>query len=73
VFENLRRVLEQSGANFQSIVKLTVYMLDTSRLRDYARVKSEYIPGPQPASTAVGVASLALEGMLIEVEAIAVL
>jgi enamine deaminase RidA (YjgF/YER057c/UK114 family) len=41
-------------------------------LRDYARVKAEYIPGPQPASTAVGVASLALAGMMIEVEAIAV-
>jgi enamine deaminase RidA (YjgF/YER057c/UK114 family) len=65
-------VLEQAGAGFESIVKLTVYVLDTSRLRDYARVKAEYIPGPQPASTAVGVASLALAGMMIEVEAIAV-
>jgi enamine deaminase RidA (YjgF/YER057c/UK114 family) len=72
VFENLRAVLEQAGAGFESIVKLTVYVLDTSRLRDYARVKAEYIPGPQPASTAVGVASLALAGMMIEVEAIAV-
>ena len=73
VFENIRSVLEQSGAGFDSIVKLTVYMVDTSRLRDYARVKAEYIPGPQPASTAVGVASLAREGMMIEVEATAVL
>jgi reactive intermediate/imine deaminase len=73
VFENLRSVLEQSGAGFDAIVKVTVYVTDASRLRDYARVKAEYIPGPQPASTAIGVASLALEGMMIEVEAIAVL
>jgi enamine deaminase RidA (YjgF/YER057c/UK114 family) len=73
VFENLRAVLEQAAAGFESIVKLTVYLLDTTRLRDYARVKAEYIPGPQPASTAVGVASLALPGMMIEVEATAVL
>lgn len=73
VFENLKVVLEQSGAGFESIVKLTVYVLDTSRLLDYARVKAEYIQGPQPASTAIGVASLALPGMMIEVEAIAVL
>ena len=73
VFENLRSVLEQAGAGFDSIVKVTVYVTDTSRLRDYARVKAEYIPGPQPASTAIGVASLALEGMMIEVEATAVL
>ena len=73
VFENLRAVLEQAGAGFDSIVRLTVYVTDTSRLRDYARVKADYIPGPQPASTAIGVASLALEDMLIEVEATAVL
>jgi enamine deaminase RidA (YjgF/YER057c/UK114 family) len=66
VFENLRSVLEQAGTGFDSIVKVTVYVTDTSRLRDY-------IPGPQPASTAIGVASLALEGMMIEVEATAVL
>ena len=73
VFDNLRAVLEQSGAGFEAIVKLTVYLTDTARLRDFARVKGEYIPGPQPASTAVGVASLALPGMMIEVEAIATL
>ena len=73
VFDNLRAVLEQSGAGFEAIVKLTVYVTDMARLRDFARVKAEYIPGPQPASTAVGVASLALPGMMIEVEAIAAL
>jgi 2-iminobutanoate/2-iminopropanoate deaminase len=73
VFENIRAVLEQSGAGPETIVKLTVFVTDTSRLRDYARVKAEYIPDPQPASSAIGVASLALPGMMIEVEAIAVL
>ena len=73
VFENLRTVLERSGATFESIVKLVVCVTDTTKLREYARVKAEYIPGPQPASTAIGVASLALPGMLIEVDATAVL
>ena len=72
VFENLRAVLDHSGGSFESIVKLTVYLRDPSRLREYGRIKAEYIPGSQPASTAIGVAGLALPGMLIEVEAIAV-
>jgi 2-iminobutanoate/2-iminopropanoate deaminase len=72
VFENLGTVLEQSGATFDSIVKLVVYVTDASKVRDYARVKAEYIPGRQPAPTAIEVASLALPGM-IEVDAIAVL
>ncbi len=73
VFENLRTVLEQSGAAFDSIVKLTVYLTDTTKLFDYARVKGEYISGAQPASTAIGVAGLALPGMMIEVDATAVI
>jgi enamine deaminase RidA (YjgF/YER057c/UK114 family) len=73
VFENLATVLAESGASFASIVKLVVYVTDTTKLLDYARIKGEYIPGAQPASTAIGVASLALPGMLIEVDATAVL
>lgn len=73
VFENLRTVLEESGATLDSIVKLTVYLTDMSRLQDYARVKAEFITRKHPASTAIGVASLARPKMMIEVDAIAVL
>ena len=73
VFENLNTVLEAAGAGFDSITKITVYLTDMSRLRDFGRIKSNYISGPQPASTAVGVAALAIPGMMVEVEAIAVL
>ena len=72
-FENLGTVLEQSGASFDSIVKITVFLTDITRLRSFAGVKSEFISGPQPASTAVEVRALAVPGMQIEVEAIAVL
>lgn len=43
-----------------------------SRLGEFRRVKARHIVGPQPASSAVGVSALALPGMMIEVEAIAV-
>jgi enamine deaminase RidA (YjgF/YER057c/UK114 family) len=71
VFENLRTVLEQSGASLEDIVKITVYLTDMSTLRDFGRIKADFIPGDQPASTAIGVTSLALPGMTIEVEAFA--
>jgi len=51
----------------------TVYVTDISKLLDHARVKPEYIPGEQPALTAIGMASLALPAMMIEVDATAVL
>src|SRR5581483_8926521 len=72
-FENLATVLEQSGASFESVVKLGVYLTDIARLPDYGRVKREFIDGPQPASTAIQVPALAMPGLMIEVEAIAVL
>jgi reactive intermediate/imine deaminase len=72
VFENLRTVLEQAGAGLDAIVKLTVYLTDVGTLRDFGRIKAGFMAGPQPASTAVGVTALALPGMMIEVEAIAV-
>lgn len=71
--ENLRTVLEQAGASMADIVKLTVYMTDISRLRDYTQIKARFIEGPQPASTAVEVSALAQPGMEIEIEAFAVL
>jgi 2-iminobutanoate/2-iminopropanoate deaminase len=72
-FENLGTVLAQAGAGFEAVVKVTAYLTDMAKLRDYARVRNEFITGDPPASTAVEVSSLALPGMMIEVDAIAVL
>jgi 2-iminobutanoate/2-iminopropanoate deaminase len=69
--QNLRTVLEAAGASLQDILKLTVFVTDIANLRDYGRIKAEFIQGPQPASTAVEVSALALPEMMIEIEAIA--
>ena len=71
-FENLGTVLEDAGASLDGIVKLGVYLTDIGTLRDYGRVRGEFLTGPPPASTAVQVGALALPGMMIEVEAVAV-
>jgi enamine deaminase RidA (YjgF/YER057c/UK114 family) len=72
-FENMRTVLEQADASFASVVKMTVFLTDLSRLRDFAGVRNEFIDVARPpASTAVEVSALAVPGMMVEVEAIAV-
>jgi len=73
VFENLRTVLADAGASYESIVKITVYLTDIGKLSDFGRIKADFIPGEQPASTALEVPSLALPEMMVEVEAIAVM
>ncbi len=72
-FENLRTVLEAAGASLDNVVKLGVFLVDMSRMADYGMVKAEFFKGKQPASTAVGVTSLAAPGLMVEIEAIAVL
>jgi reactive intermediate/imine deaminase len=73
VFENLQTVLEQAGASFDNVVKVTVFLPDITNLQAYREVKSEFVTGRQPASTAVEVKGLAFPGLMVEVEAIAVL
>lgn len=73
VFDNLQTVLTRAGADFESIVKINVYLTDISRLAEFGQIKSSYIQGNQPASTAVGVTALALPGLMLEVEATAVI
>jgi enamine deaminase RidA (YjgF/YER057c/UK114 family) len=70
--ENVKTVLGEAGASLDSLVKLTVFLTDIARLRDYGRIRAELLPGPPPASTAVEVKALALPGMMVEVEGIAV-
>ena len=70
-FDNLRTVLGDAGASLEDVVKVGVYLTDMGNLRDFGRIKADYIPGPQPASTAIQVVSLALPGMMLEVEAFA--
>ena len=75
VFENLRKALAAAGATPQDIVKLTTYVVgfkpsDLAILRD---VRSRAFGDTAlPASTLVGVQALARDGLLVEIEAIAV-
>jgi enamine deaminase RidA (YjgF/YER057c/UK114 family) len=72
-FENLRTVLEQAGASLGDVVKLGVFLVGMEHLPEYGKVLSEFFEGQPPASTLVGVSALAQPGMMLEVEAYAVL
>jgi len=72
-FENLKAALQASGATFDNVVKLNSYFLDMTQLPAFRDVRDKYInTSTPPASTAVKVAGLFREGILLEVEAVAV-
>lgn len=73
VFENVGAVLREAGASFEDVVKVTVFLPDITNLPIYRTVKAEFVTGKQPASTSIEVKGLAFPGLMIEVEAVAVL
>jgi enamine deaminase RidA (YjgF/YER057c/UK114 family) len=73
-FENLGCALKSVGATFANLVKITVFATDAAVLREIAAVRARYLGTPDPvASTFVAVTALAIPGLLVEIEAVAVL
>ncbi len=72
-FENVKRIVESAGGTMDNIVKLTVYFLDLETLEQYTAILGEYFPDDPPSQTVVEVSRLALPGLLVEIEATAVL
>jgi reactive intermediate/imine deaminase len=73
VFENLGRVLAAAGGGPGNITALTIFLTDMSRRAEVSKVRREFVVEPYPASSLVGVQTLAHPDLLVEVEAIAVL
>ena len=76
-FRNLRTALEAAGATLADVAKLNIYMVDYSwdALEALMAAAQEVFGEEYPltANTLVGVASLWLPELLVEVDAVAVL
>ena len=73
---NLKEVLGKAGASMDDVVKMNTYIVDygPESLETFRGVRKELLgDSDMPASTLVGVASLALPEWLIEIEAVAVM
>jgi 2-aminomuconate deaminase len=59
VFDNVRRVLEASGAKWEDLVDVTVYLVNMERdFHTYNRVWATYFQENAPCRTTVGIDSL---------------
>ncbi|MDZ5450743.1 RidA family protein [Labrys sp. ZIDIC5] len=76
VFANLLATLKAAGTDFSAVARVTIYVqdYDPSQLPIIREVRNRWI-GEQhkPASSLIGVASLFQPGVLVEIDAIAVL
>jgi len=73
VFRNVRLVLEASGATWEDLVDVTVFLTNMQRdFHTYNRIYAEYFKSNQPCRTTVGIDSLPT-AIAIELKCIAVL
>lgn len=75
VFSNIKAALTAAGASFDDVVKINYYVREYSQEKRTAirETRDKYINKEHPpASTLIGVAALASDDYMVEVEAVAV-
>ena len=70
--DNMKIALAAAGGSLDDVVKVTVYLADVNDRQKVNEVRKEYFKDNKPASTLIEISKFALDGMLIEIEAIAV-
>jgi 2-iminobutanoate/2-iminopropanoate deaminase len=73
VHENMKRLLDATGATFGDICKVTVFVKNMADREKINAVRKEYFGTSRPASTLVEVSRFTRDGALVEIEATAVL
>ena len=71
VFAIMERVLAAAGATAADVAKVTVYLLDIDDRPLINPVRQAFFGETRPASTLVEVSRLAVDGALLEIEAVA--
>jgi reactive intermediate/imine deaminase len=68
---NVQTILRAAGADFDDVVMMRIYLADLGDFAAMNEVFSTFVTEPFPARTTVGVSLLG--GMLVEIDALAVL
>jgi 2-iminobutanoate/2-iminopropanoate deaminase len=72
-FQNIGRCLTASGAKFEDIVKINYYVTDLSNTAELRRIRAKYLNQSAPPASTLVQAGLLGNGLLLEVEAVAII
>ena len=71
-YDKIKRALEKNGAGLGDIVKMVTYLTDVRYQADYGRCRTEtFGTTPMPAHTLLVINQLAWPGMMVEIDATA--
>lgn len=71
--EKIKALIEAADGKMSDIVKITVFLTDIAHRGEFSKARSLFFPGRKPCSTMVGISALAKPGLVVEVEAVAIL
>ena len=70
-FEDLKRCLAMAGATFKDVVKINYFVKDLSNTAELRKIRANYLNMDAPPAATLVQAGLG-EGMLLEIEAVAI-
>lgn len=73
VLDNMKIALAAAGGTLDDVTKVTVYLKNVDDRPKVNDVRKEYFKDNKPASTLIEISRFAIDGMLVEIEAVAVL
>ena len=74
IFENIKRVLAEAGATLNDVVKYFIYYTHPEDFSWITMVRRRYFSRePYPCGTSVCVQALAMPGLLVEIDVIAII
>ena len=73
VIANIEAALQRAGASLSDVVRTRVYVTDLAHVEGAGRAHSEAFDAIRPASAMLVIAAIAAPGMVVEIEADAVI
>jgi len=73
ILAKIVKALSEAGASVKDVVRTRMFVTDISKWEEIGRAHGEFFKNIKPASTMVEVNSLILKGLIIEIEATAII
>jgi enamine deaminase RidA (YjgF/YER057c/UK114 family) len=73
ILGKIEKALRDAGASIRDVIRTRMYVTDISRWNEIGRAHNEYFKDIKPAATMVEVKSLISPGLLVEIEATAII
>ena len=73
IIQKIEKVIKEAGGSLSDVVRTRIYVLDINQWEDVARAHKEFFGSIKPATSMIEIKGLIGEGLVVEIEADAVI